>query len=32
MGPEWEGLRQLTADRDVGKAWLAQCAEMKGMT
>lgn len=32
MGPEWEELYQLIADRDVGKAWLAWCAEMKGMT
>lgn len=32
MGPEWEELHQLTADRHVGKAWLAWRAEMKGMT
>lgn len=29
IGPEWEELHQLTAD---GKAWMARCAEMKGMT
>jgi len=32
MGAEWEELPQLAADNLLGKTWLAQRAEMKGMT